>query len=357
MLIHLDESIMAIGGDPSQDIVDSLEDIAAIVRAGTHLVTGNIATLRYLTGLEFLGTSARTAFRGLANRYAQFASAKRLVTTYAEIVISGLRPCLSRRGSVSVISIPLSQVKNLSLRSPTEIIYEEIQDDFIYEIISRWYLRANVSPGLLNRNYRPVHGGGGRTHAVYSSAQSRNDQFCLCVTDSDKKFPTDDPGPTSTGVRGVDQPNQVLSHHLDLDFHEIENLVPLSFLKEKCTSPTSQGIAEKINSADAAGYPEAKLYWDYKKGFSLAKLKQLDGGWEYWKAAFGLAEMTCTNACTPQKCMCEILGPWPEKRVVKDHIHAVVEMDPTECEVLTALWSTIGGTLISWSVSAVPKSA
>lgn len=356
MLIFLDESIITLGEEPSQDIVDSLEDIAAIVRAGTHLVTGNIATLRYLLGLEFLGISARMAFKGLASKYAQFASAKQLVTTYAEITASGGGACVIRRGNVSVISIPLFQVKNMSLRSPTEVIYEEIQDDFIYEIISRWYLRANVSPGLLNRNYRAVHGGGGRTFAVYSAAQNRNDQFCLCITDSDKKFPTDLPGPTSAQVKATHRISQALSHHLDLDFHEVENLVPLSFLKRECTSPLAQAITDKIKGVDAAGFPEAKLYWDYKKGLSLAKLKQLNGGWEYWRAAFELGEHVCTAACTLQSCKCEILKPWPEKRVVKEHINSFAEMDPTECNVLTELWSAIGGALISWSISAVPKS-
>lgn len=357
MLIHLDDTISQLGDDLTPGIIGSLEDVAAVVRAGTHIVTGNISTLRYLTSLDCLGISARSAFRGLANRYSQFASIKSMVTTFAEIVLSENTPTTSRRGDVDVISIPLAYVAQLNLRSPTEIIYEEIQDDFIYEIISRWYIQEKLSPGFLNRNYRPVHGGGGRTHAVYAEAQQRNNQFCLCVTDSDKKFPTDISGTTSTEVRAVNDIHQALSSHLDLDFHEVENLVPLSFLKEKCTSPTSQAIAEQIKGVDAAGFPEAKLFWDYKKGFSVGGLKQLNGGWDYWRVALGLANLPCPDTCTPQRCQCEVLKPWPEKRAVKEQIHQYAKMDPSECELLSSLWADIGGSLVSWCVSAMPKPA
>lgn len=355
MLIHLDQSITQLHPPLAQELIDSLEDIAGIIRSGNHLITGDLKTLKFLSTHEALGSSARRAYNGLATKYSQFASAKSMVTTFAEIGVSGDQPTLINRENKNIILIPLRKVRHLSLRNPTEVIYEEIQDDFIYEIISRWYVRRHISPGFLNRNYRPIHGGGGRTHAVYSEAQRLNNQFCLCVTDSDKKFPTDTPGPTSSEVRAVNSNDLALSFHLDLDFHEIENLVPLQFLRSNCTSPTSKAIIDKIQQAEITGHPEAKLFWDYKKGFSVASLRQSNNGWLYWKSALGLPETTCTEQCSSQRCQCEVLKPWPEKRLVKDKIQSYSEMDPSECNVLSKLWLTIGGTLTSWSASAIPK--
>lgn len=358
MLIYLDDSIKHSieNNNLNNAALESLEDLASVIRAGTHLIIGGYETLNALSNLNSLGTAARTAYKALTNKFSQLNSALNHVTTYAKISTLTTITTTETQDKKRIITIPLSSIRQMNLKSPVEIIFEELNDSSIYEIISRWYLKEHITPGFINRDYRAIHGGGGRTHVVYTDAQNRNNQFCLCITDSDKKFPTDIFGQTSTDVRAADQPNKVLSYHLDLDFHEIENLVPLTFLKKTCKTKPSQDLANLIKSTETNGTPEAKLFWDYKKGFKLSTLKA-KGGWQYWKTAFNLTEMTCATACESNTCTCEILKPWPEKKAIKDEIEKLSEMDPSECEILKNLWYEIGNTLISWSISAVPKTA
>ena len=359
MLIYLDDSICKTINqpNPSNDIIESLEDLASVIRSGSHLIIGGFAVLKELANFPLLGVSARSAFRAALNKFPQQASALSHVSTYTKITATTAPPSCSESDGKKIITIPLSFIRQMNLRAPVEIIFEELNDSSIYEIISRWYLKEFISPGFINRNYRSIHGGGGRTHVVYTDAQNRNNQFCLCITDSDKKFPTDDFGQTSKDVRLSEQEDKVLSYHMDLDFHEVENLVPLSFLVDKCKTKPSQDIAKLIKSADANGHPEAKLFWDYKKGFKLSALKSLDGGWNYWRTALNLEEITCTEKCKADNCACEILKPWPEKKTIKEEITKLSEMDPSECTILHRLWSDIGKVLISWSISTIPKVA
>lgn len=359
MLIYLDNSIcQAIEApSPNSEIIESLEDLASVIRSGSHLILGDFKVLKALASLSSLGLSARAAFKASLNKFPQQASALKHVSTYTKITANNQVPTRAESDGKKIITIPLSLIQRMNLKAPVEIIFEELNDSSIYEIISRWYLKSFISPGFINRNYRSIHGGGGRTHVVYTDAQNRNDQFCLCITDSDKKFPTDEFGQTSKDVRASEQTDKVLSYHMDLDFHEVENLVPLNFLLEKCKTKPSQDLVSQIKSADQNGNPEAKLFWDYKKGFKLSTLKSLDGGWTYWKRAFNLQEIECSEKCKTKDCTCEILKPWPEKRIVKDEITNLADMDPSECRVLHGLWTDIGKVLISWSISGTPKVA
>lgn len=337
--------------------IAALEDIASVVRSGQHLVIGGYDTLKAIGGLAKLGTSARAAFSSVLSRFSQLQSALDRVDIYAEVILGNGVPLSVKIDGKIVIKIPLLFILDMNLRSPVEILFEEINDRFIYEIISRWYVERVFGAGLLNRSYRSVHGGGGRTFAVFTEMQRENSSFLVCVTDSDRKFPSDVFGITSTKVRDVNDQGKVLSFHLDLDFHEVENLVPLSFIKENSNSKYTDILLAQMKKAELNGCPEAKLFLDYKKGIKYCYLRSEEKALAYWGMALSLEGLACQKRCELKDCACEVVKPLQNKAEIRNKIESLTPISPNECPILEKLWSDIGSVLISWSASAVPKLA
>lgn len=332
--------------------ISALEDIASTVRSGDHLILGDAQSLLALSKFVKLGSSAQAAYKSVFVRVPQQDSILDKVEIYVTVVPGDGIPTLSSAGSKSIISIPLAFCADMNLKSPLEIIFEEINDHFIYEIISKWYVSQALGIKTLNRKYRPIHGGGNRTYSVFERAQIDNNLFCVCITDSDKKHPTDTPGITSTKVRESNDANKVLTHHLDLDFHEIENLVPLSFIAENCNSKHTDEMIAALKSAETIGHQEAKLFFDYKKGIKLSYLNGCADARMYWSNALPELDQICTRGCQPTKCTCDLLKPLQNRAEMRTRIEELVPLCPNECPTLAALWKSIGSTLTSWSIAA-----
>jgi hypothetical protein len=357
MLIFLHDSIgeSVANESLSETEISGLEDIASVIRTGEHLVIGGFSSLKQLRSAMHLGASARAAYAGVLSRYSQLNSVIDKVSVYAEVICGEGEPYIDESSGQRVIKIPLSFVTRMNLKSPVEIIFEDMGDSNIYEIISRWHTEKTFGVGLLNRRYRPIHGGGGRTCVVYQGAQDLNNIFCICVTDTDKKYPAADCGPTSVRVREVDDVLKVLTFHLDLNFHEIENLLPLSFLESNASSRHAVEIINKLRLAEANGYPEAKLFLDFKQGIKLCYLRINADAMRYWGAALSLPDAACGTQAEVRYCTCEIIKPWPSKAEIRAQINSLARIFPDECPVLNDLWKDIGSTLMSWSAAAIPR--
>ncbi|WP_460929173.1 hypothetical protein [Pseudomonas sp. MC6] len=353
MIIYIDESIKgcAVNGTLSPTEISALEDIASAVRSGDHLVLGDAKALISLSKFVKLGESARAAYKSVFVRVPQQESILEKVEVYVKIVPGDGIPTLSTVADQKIISIPLIFCADMNLRTPLEIIFEEINDHYIYEIISKWYVSQTLAVKTLNRKYRPIHGGGNRTYAVFERAQRDNNLFCLCITDSDKKYPTDSCGLTSVKVRESNDLTKVLAHHLDLDFHEIENLVPLSFISEKSNSRHTDTMVTALKFAEQNGHQEAKLFFDYKKGLKLGYLRTCPDASIYWSAALPELPQVCSKDCLQANCTCELLKPLQNRAEMRLHIEQLVPLHPDECPTLKALWKSIGSTLTSWSVA------
>jgi hypothetical protein len=353
MIIYIGESITSCvaNGNLSPTEVSALEDIASAVRSGDHLVLGDAQALISLSKFVKLGESARAAYKSVFVRVPQQESILEKVEVYVEIVPGDGTPTLSTVANQKIISIPLIFCADMNLRTPLEIIFEEINDHYIYEIISKWYVSQALAVKTLNRKYRPIHGGGNRTYAVFERAQRDNNLFCLCITDSDKKYPTDDCGPTSVKVRESNDKTKVLAYHLDLDFHEIENLVPLSFISEKSNSRYTDAMVTALKFAEQNGHQEAKLFFDYKKGLKLGYLRTCPDAGTYWSAALPGLSQDCSKDCLQTSCTCDLLKPLQNRAEMRLHIEQLVPLYPDECPTLKALWKSIGSTLTSWSMA------
>ena len=89
-------------------------------------------------------------------------------------------------------------------------------------------------------------GGGGQTTAAeFATIQNSKNRLCLCITDSDKRYPGADLGDTAKAVQQVRDAGQHLCELLHLEVRAIENLLPLAAYKEvAATDPNwNHGVA------------------------------------------------------------------------------------------------------------------
>lgn len=359
MLIYLDKSLVNTlkNPTPSNTILTSLECIAQAIRKGSHLVTGDRDALLAAANAQGLGLPAKKAYEKVAAKFSQFGGARQLTTTYTVVgdFLGGIS-VVNTNGKM-IIQIPIHLACNLELQTPCEIVFEDLNDRHIYEKISSWYKVKSLKTPNLPILSRPIHGGGNRTYAVYNSKQQQQTTFCLCITDTDKKFPNDVQGPTSSSVANIEDLTKPLSKHLNLDFQEIENLVPLSLLQKHAVSKDAQDIISSLQKADTNGHPESKLYWDFKKGISNKSLLQCNNKMQYWQTALAPVNIGCTKNCAPATCNCFLIKPWPNKTDIKKEIESNSIFSPEECFTLTSLWKNIGSNIVSWTIASTPQPA
>ncbi|WP_154597767.1 hypothetical protein [Pseudomonas syringae] len=359
MLIYFDTSLSKKLSNTTLNAEEcaALENLAIAFRKGSHLITGNVNALIAASRVPEISKNAQHSFSKAAAKSAQSKSLISRMTTYALIGDFPDTIDYQNDGDTAVIRTSLSKIYTLELQSPCEIIFEDLNDRDIYETISNWYKKEALNSPYIRSNFRPIHGGGNRTHVVYKERQDQQTTFCLCITDTDKKYPTDDVGPTCEEVINADNPLLPLSKHLNLDFQEIENLIPLSYLEKHAQTNEAKSILSSLKQAEANGHPESKLYFDYKKGLSVKSFYKTESKSTYWTSALLVHDPACRPNCTNNPCMCFIVKPWPFRHEVKAEIAKKTPISPKDCDVLEQLWVNIGATITSWSIATTPQLA
>lgn len=358
MFLYLDRSILnCLSGPVSHNVVDGIQVLAFMLRSGVHLVSGDREVLGALSEFSDISSSARAIFKKSVARHAQAGSVFNAMSVYALIDFGRDGLETSCENNKTVIKIPIGYVANLIAQASTDIVYEDVNDAVVYGVVANWYSNAILNNPNLPTRSTPVQGGGSRTYVTYNLKQQDAKTFCLCITDSDKKYPDDEPGETSSKVRAIEDASKPLSFHLDLDFHEIENLIPLGFLDGLAGTNEAKSIIAELRKAEANQEKVAKLYWDFKKGLRGHYAKTCEGFRGYWYQALDAEPLACDVECTPNKCDCFLIRPWPLKQDLRSAIERREVMDPSECEIIHGLWSEIGKTIISWTISSSPQLA
>lgn len=80
----------------------------------------------------------------------------------------------------------------------TILLGENPSDGDIYEIFAKEYIKLNKS--TLKIKLKIENGGGSTTGSTFARKISTNEELCLCILDSDKKFPSDARGATAKKV-------------------------------------------------------------------------------------------------------------------------------------------------------------
>ena len=121
-------------------------------------------------------------------------------------------------------------------------------------------------------SYKKVGGGGSTTSDVLVEIQKQNERFCLVIADSDKRYPNAPMGGTAESVGKVWNRNLTQIGVYTIAVHEVENLLPVGFVKEKSkTNKEARNFLSKLLQSE-----NLKIYWRYydiKKGICISEIE------------------------------------------------------------------------------------
>lgn len=126
-----------------------------------------------------------------------------------------------------------------------------------------------------------MSGGGSTTSEVFANIQKQNKRFCLVIADSDMKYPNAPLGGTAKAIEKVWNKKRA---HLDvyrLSVHEAENLLPLSFIKEKSKiNKNAMDFLKRIEKSDS--FINIWRCYDIKEGI---KVEDIESSPDYYSFA------------------------------------------------------------------------
>ena len=159
--------------------------------------------------------------------------------------------------------LPLSFFKKTSSIQPISILGENTSDiTFFTRITEELFPQTKLK-------YNIVNGGGSDTGNTLANLQKRF-IFILVIIDSDKKYINAEYGDTYNSVEKAY--NKKLKHvtFYPLDVHEIENLLPFSFLLTT-TNKEGKNFLKRLKKDNHA--KEILRYYDIKNGIKLKDIK------------------------------------------------------------------------------------
>lgn len=152
------------------------------------------------------------------------------------------------------------------------ILLGENSDDIpIYEIFVKYYQSKN-NLNSFKVIYNKRGGGGHTTKQEYENIHKEGDNFCLCLLDSDKRYPSQTKyGDTAQAVVELDYKyrkqnnlNYKIGYYV-LQVLELENCLPREFYLEKYTTKTHIFFQiDEIMKKDTS----FRKYFDFKDGIS-----------------------------------------------------------------------------------------
>ncbi|MCS4057165.1 hypothetical protein [Salinibacter ruber] len=367
MVIQLSrELIESINNNhPNQDEIDALEYIALCRKEGSQVITGNRQVIKHIISTSGLTNRAKSIYK----RIYEDVTKNRHINKYVSHVINVIRPygeSEKRRGETTYIDVPLNRFRNPSLIQNTVLLVENVDDAKVYNKIAKYYAYSeNVSTNI---EYSVIQGGGGNIHDQLEQFQRRNDRIVMCLVDSDKKHPSDELGQTAQNALSTYDEECSLCHLVILKEHELENLIPVYFLRRSTNSNTQERSAvENIDSlSKVEDLSKIRKFIDIKNGTKLGEI--VDGFRDvdnvelrYLSQAFSSIHYDCVhppNCQSPEQCRCTINHPVGANNTA-NAIQSVSQsplghIDEHINQSLSIAWKSLGRTIYSWLCSSMP---
>ena len=150
---------------------------------------------------------------------------------------------------------------------PPILLCENLRDTRFYFALCKEYF------GIEFINTKRVLGGGGSATAdSLESIVNLFDCFCLCIVDSDMKYPGSEDGGTYRAIQNKNLLPNPTFYVYKLNVHEIENLIPLDSICQHIKDRKGRLFAKKLKWADKDG--DILKYYDIKNGIELETIQK-----------------------------------------------------------------------------------
>lgn len=262
MLFYLSDSLIVSNEDPIfRRVFSAVRNLIIAASQGKHVVTADYSTLSVL---EVWYRNDFEIYGHLHKLRAEYSTSisPQAVSYYIEVV-KELDPNGSQRNGIGVMAV--TDFLDNDRVSQTSLIGENDYDCQFFEWILKWYKQTVVPRRDLHTSMSHINGAGGSTPtAIQKELQKKH--VSVCIVDTDVRFPGDRIKNDSTCKKC----RRVARHEpffllLELNVHEIENLIPINFLEH--IDEWNGDSGKKKEAFDfISGDPSIMPYFDIKKG-------------------------------------------------------------------------------------------
>ncbi|MCT4582490.1 MAG: hypothetical protein N4A35_13830 [Flavobacteriales bacterium] len=268
------DSINEENGDIKRDILISIENLATSIREGKHLLSGKIEVLDFFSTFSLISENARAVFIKLYHNYAT-SNYEDLLDEYITVYYGD--PIYDK----GKYSLNILELKDSRYLNKSTLLTENLIDTRLFENIANKYLK-HKGINFISVNLKRDAGGGSQTSVKYDEIIKTKEDICLCICDSDVKYPEGPFGETYKELCKVEQRNDSICSLYCLEVRESENIIPDVIY---CMNKSYINEDFKVLKSN---YP---FFIDYKEGVTEKKLKKCNKKSEYWNVLLRNVEL------------------------------------------------------------------
>lgn len=351
MIFKIDKSCLDVICLGDEDAIAVLEQLALYRRRQKNYIFAEKEVLEKLMLQKYFSKTARSVFLSLYNNSSEDKLYLKSVNKYINIVSNKIN-----KENCIEIPVELTSISEIDICNSTVLITENQEDASFYKLIAKHYIDYKRLKGIkICFEIKP--GGGDNTARVLEETVISRERLCLCIVDSDRKFPDDSGGTTKMHVENfaADKSQDIWKVRI-LDVHEVENLIPIEWM-EKCNTENCIPL-EAIDFLKhlKRKVPEEKdnapvYYFDIKDGIKKDKFVPTDNKNErfrdYWNKYIEEYGIDLKNA---KNIDCEHIIKGINKKILdkvlkefgNKNIHIKIE------DYLIDKWLSLGIDLFSW---------
>lgn len=365
MLIYIDNTIAEYLKSNHLDTTQQafFSSLALSYQRGKCVVFGCLESLEALR--RAFGPPIDGIYKAILTKYSENGSVAQW-TTIAYIIscqeeggeLSKLPGILE--GKAIYLSVEDAAQMNWSLGSC--LLAENLSDCEFYETVGKYYAKKN-NIRKIQVSFHREQGGGSEISSVLVKCVKTDGIPTLCLSDSDMKFgPTvkyGNPPKGGTYISCARESSRLIKEGFGARFyfplvsvHEIENLIPYSFLNKLGDGFCSQEAQKLIDELRKIENGSPILFYDFKNGVSIDP-SETSG--KYWGEVF---DRTCFEEGQQQ--FCSITGPHILDRANKyiaKHGLVSIALDPSLDSYLFDVWNNLGQIIYSWGCASCPMRA
>jgi hypothetical protein len=364
MLVLLDDSLQnALASGLRTALLHFLEDVAGAARVGRHFVVGSRQLLSGLAETSALSEVARAVFAEMEQSAPTRQGLIESVAWRVRVTLGGGLMIRQLTANRREIQVPLAQANRFSPWPSTVLLLENQMEGRWYLWLAGRYARRQLGGARVEMS---VRGGGGSTLSQEVQAiVIRQNELCLCVVDSDVKYPGGARG--STAKKAMKEARAPHCYVHILGVREAENTLPIEILEEVAPGLNRSqevGFYRKLWDADANG--EITPFLDIKEGEKWCDfhhgVSQRRAVLQAAASMVGAAPHVCPQppSCNRSTCNCPLL-PGMSKGLmaaVEGHLKetsTVREYSPGSW--LQREWDQLGEALVAWGLGDERRAA
>lgn len=363
MIIELDQSLKSVSEKLADEhpVSIALDLIANANREGAHLIFADRDVASHLLSIgEDLHTRTQQTLKHVYNRYTQLAELARtvcvklLIGEFANIT-------LEMKDNQRLIKVPASRVSSTLLQKPY-LLVENLDDAIFYKFITS-ELAGEVQFGG-NIAFEPYNGGGNTTGNVYDHIKRTGDRLCLCIVDSDRRFPGAGSGETASKVEASDRKEpSALAESFVLPVCSVENLIPFDFLRNAFHGDKT--VSGRLDLYEPHHREELWPYFQLKKDIRCADLRDPQKGFSrFWTEKLGCGDQVrqCASGDGCEKrdrCATTVLPPVSQKPLdaVLTGLSEKTLKSSSPLPSVRSAWLAIAKLVSAWSCGGPQRAA